>query len=547
MNKRENIFKPLSAKLTFSNRFIKNALSLRARKFDEFIGQRRQYIEEIDSFNHHEDDNKENTDSSNSTGTAKNQEKLNLKELTYKTYHIEDLDYYCEMVKSDNLAKFSEGVIALRRLLASPVKPPIKEVVKNGTIKLLITKVRNASSLIRPDIVWIFTNVASSSDLEPTEFLLENGILDVIESLLKENISVKIVDQIVWLIANLSGDGDASILRAEQLLNALMTYFFNEGLTTTIKINILWAFSNILKEIDNGEFDPATLKETTWLSQLTHVCLFAIKNSKTTFEAKAIHYSILILQKLSNVFTKNIFNLLVNYDALIPLLQLMTFDKIEDPEILSALRLLGNFTALDDECTRGLVDNNFLAIIYNVLAETSNNHIKKEIFWALSNIVCDLEEHARIVLSVPGFFEKLFDELNNNTMHTVRKEIIWCLMNFTTLQDIEVVYRLYDKDILTIVENYLIDSDYRILGVCIEGLDNILSTLVYDGDGKSKKIFNEIRESQCIAIIEEKLLQTNNKVIYKKAYKLLNDHFHKNDDGLSLRDSDAMDDQDDYI
>jgi hypothetical protein len=556
MIKREKLFKSASEKATSSQRFIDNFLKQRRRKFDDFVGTRRQYTEANEL--HTKEDDKENLDSNEdkeNLNTANYTESSSegvlstrsfIKGLARQEYSLTKLTDYCHMLTSQDSKTFTEGVIAIRKLLSKPLDPPVFQVIDNGTIKLLLERLEEQPSSLKNEIFWIMTNVASASDCYPSGYLLNQGIIKHIEKCLNDSSGSKLLDMVIWLLANLSGDGDILILKNESLLNKLSGYYHSDKLPVHVKVNILWAFSNVTKDIDSENFDPTDLKSTIWLSDLTHNCLTAIIAYQSTgghYQAKALSYILNILMKLSNVFTKDTFAAMLTYGCFPKLINLL--DCLDEHDLLTLLRLLGNFTAYeeDNNLTQVMVDHDFLVKLYDVLLSTSDDKVKKEIFWTLSNIVCEIEEHTKLFLTIPGFLERLFSELYSSKYHAVRKEIIWCIMNVTPLIDINVVYRLFDNDVTELIYTYLKDSDYRIVGVCLEGLDNILTTLLKYPDDRSKRMFAEIRDHDLISIIEDLILNSHQKVIYKKAYKLLTEYFHKggNNDSF-LDDSGLMDD-----
>jgi hypothetical protein len=536
MHKRENLFKSASDKLTTSKRYITYALEVRKQKFDDFIGIRRQYTE-VDDIH------------SNTISKCPSDYKNYIKSLSKKDYNLSQLSEYCDMLASKDSKEFTEGIIAIRKLFASLQYPPCLQIIENGTIKLLLNRVDEVDFLLKSDYFWIMTNVASCADNSAAVYLLNNGILKVIENCLENNPLLGTIDQIIWLMANLSADDNSYIIYEESLLNKLISLYSNDKVGISEKINVLWAFSNITRKIDQEDCNPP-LWSAKWLNELAHHCINAIYHYKVLNEektnsgsrAKALTYVLHILQKLSNVYTKEIFSALMAYNCISKLLNL--FSELKKNGLLIHMRLLGSFIAYEDdknEMTQALVDNNIFATFYEIILNSPSKRIKKEIFWSLSNLISTVQEHCKIFLSIPGFLEELFDEYQLIKSYPVRKEIVWCLLNTTHLLDIDVVYRLYDKGIIELIFTYLKDDDKNLVGVCIEGLDNMLMTLLKNSEEKSRSIYYEIKNHDLIYILEDLVVnETTKKIIYKKAYKLLTEYL--DDNTISISGSSLMDD-----
>jgi hypothetical protein len=453
-------------------------------------------------------------------------------ELCKKDYFITELTHYCELIKSQVPAEFSEGVIALRKLLSSIINPPIYKVFEAGSVEILLTKVKSCSYMLMLEILCIFTNVATK--FEPAKFLLENGILSIIENFIKGQIMIKIdlLNHLVLFLANLAmGEYQCvCVLKNEIILNGLMSCYINQTLPANIKINILITFNNILNATEDGAFNPFTIQEALWLSALIHCCLTILTNCAITDEkSEAFAYSLLILKKLSKAFTNKIFTFISNYNAIKSLFILLTSTKLNEFEILTILRILGLFI-VNPNYAAIIVNIIRLYILYDVLIKTNNESIKKEIFWLFALILCE-PEHIILFLSIPDFLSIIFEEFSNNYTYNVKKLLVCCIMNITAIKKVEVVNMLCDKGILSIIEIILSGDDTYLIEVCLGGLENITATFALDVEKNLKRTFNDIRKSNIVALIENLLLKGEG-VYSERIYKLLNTKFY----GLSLND-----------
>ncbi|XP_047741619.1 uncharacterized protein LOC125179567 [Hyalella azteca] len=101
-----------------------------------------------------------------------------------------------------------EGATTARRHLSVSVDPPIAEYINANAVPLLISLLnKHHNPQLQFEALWALTNIASGSS-DQTRTVVEAGGLPPIARLLS-SADPEIVDQAVWAIGNIAGDGPA--------------------------------------------------------------------------------------------------------------------------------------------------------------------------------------------------------------------------------------------------------------------------------------------------------------------------------------------------
>lgn len=116
--------------------------------------------------------------------------------------------------------------------------------IDSGTVPIFIENLMNKSfPILQKECAWALTNMAAGST-EQTEYLIKNGVLQPLISLLSLN-NPEIQEQCVWAIGNIAGDNFAF---RDQILEIGIEPLVNVGLKLkneeTFK-NIVWTLSNL--------------------------------------------------------------------------------------------------------------------------------------------------------------------------------------------------------------------------------------------------------------------------------------------------------------
>lgn len=98
-----------------------------------------------------------------------------------------------------------EGLVAIRKVLATPNNPPIQAIIDQGLVVPLLTLLENNLPEIVFESLWALTNIASGSGSDYCTSIVNKGGLPKIVNLIDSQIC-EIQDQAVWCIGNFVGE-----------------------------------------------------------------------------------------------------------------------------------------------------------------------------------------------------------------------------------------------------------------------------------------------------------------------------------------------------
>jgi hypothetical protein len=142
-------------------------------------------------------------------------------------YTLEEPGSLSNSLNSQNHEEILRGLVGLRKLLSNPNYPPVDQVIKNGgaakvidllramTVNPLGGELDSLYSIILFESLWIMTNIASGES-HHCSFLVQSGVIEILTkffTVLKER---TLLEQALWLIANLAGD-EKQYIRTEML------------------------------------------------------------------------------------------------------------------------------------------------------------------------------------------------------------------------------------------------------------------------------------------------------------------------------------------
>jgi hypothetical protein len=143
--------------------------------------------------------------------------------------------------------------------------------------------------------------------------------------------------------------------------------------------------------------------------------------------------------------------------------------------MMSCIRIIGNFIAVNDHVCKKLVyELGLLDVLKTVLVLGTKDH-KKETFWLLSNIAANNEEEAIIIIKKGLLTNLIYGSKDTNL--NIRREAIWTISNIcAVVQDAKVLNELIMSDVLTLFYDLLIyDHDLgQLMMLTLSGLDHLL-------------------------------------------------------------------------
>jgi hypothetical protein len=107
--------------------------------------------------------------------------------------------------------------------------------------------------------------------------------------------------------------------------------------------------------------------------------------------------------------------------------------------MMNALRIVGNFIALDDNICKIFVQQMGLLETLKLCMTIGTKAHKKEVLWVISNIAANSDEEANAIVK-KGLLINLINGAKEKNVD-VRKEAIWVISNLC--------YIVKDEDVLT--------------------------------------------------------------------------------------------------
>jgi len=517
ISKRVSSFKShLTKEYLLTHRIDRN-LSLRKLQVQEFLDNKRFRTQEKDSEMHVEADVKFKSEVSSSSTTYKIWE--NLQALSCDPRYI---DNYASLIKSDDFQTKITGIICLRKLISKPVQPQIKEILSSKILLDLIQIARSTSDdRLLFEVIWIFVNIASS---EYTHILIEYRIIDIIANLILRNNPYDLIDQLIWLIANIAADRNANCneMRSRNFHEFLFKVFV-DNISSKINRNCLWAMSNLLK-------GAKELNLTQNLSVSVSKCCQIIScflNKKENIDFKKDRIDMVISNAISVIsFITECrpctLSILLKHKSAGDFLQLLDLVHQDESSFLSVLRVLGNFSANEQEYTEEIIKFNILQRLKEILAKDPPSIITKEICWILSNIAAGLEEHVDLFFTNKDMLAILFNILKRDDLE-VKKEAIWCISNLTSTGNVIFINCLVNYGIIEVFSQWLSHTDYRLPALIMEALDNVIGKLIHH-DSSSRLLYAQCDNYGIIQKLQV-LSHSRNVLLRNKSEELNNKYF----------------------
>jgi len=385
------------------------------------------------------------------------------------------------------------------------------------------------------------TNLLSNT-LEDTMKLIEMGIIPKLFKIAKSKDDEKIKSSIFWALGNIAGEFSGDI--RDMLMNegiwdfakdTLMSktdfftvndYIGNIGffllnvlrtkpiLPSEIIITIIPGVCSVIKRLNNND-DISN----TYLNILVYIT----NNSKET----------IIMKIVENGMCPIFINFIKGYSQLL---------------FVPAMRIVGNIAQSNNEITQKLIDTDVLSALESKISLPKDN-IKKEVCWIISNITAGTKMQAEDVLNC-GLLEKIVDIVNSATEPIkTRKEAIFAISNATAvLNDSKYKEFMVKKVLPCFVKCLNNDSQIteQLIIVILESIENLLKSEF------SEEIKIAVESLGGLDKIEALQNHINN-IIYKKAVKILDQHFgadevkpdkkyQSNAINEPMQDSDKMDD-----
>ena len=150
------------------------------------------------------------------------------KNSTPTDYSFEIKSNFKSQLQTFDFEKKLSTLIKIRKLLSIEKNPPIQDILNSNILPLLIQYLDEEKDIqIKFEIAWIVTNIASGTS-EQTYELIKSGTIPILIKLI-ENSNENLTSQCVWALGNIAGDSVKcrEYLLKTNLLNVLLTQINN--------------------------------------------------------------------------------------------------------------------------------------------------------------------------------------------------------------------------------------------------------------------------------------------------------------------------------
>ncbi|XP_071749978.1 uncharacterized protein, partial [Lepeophtheirus salmonis] len=183
---------------------------------------------------------------------------------------ISDLIEIKNKIKSKDIDEILSGATQFRSYLSSEKLPPIQTVIDSGVVPRFVELLSIKCSVynnvdaktikpIRLESAWVLTNIASGSS-EQTKVVVEYGAAPLLVDMLTEA-DVEIVDQAIWALGNISGDGEKTrdmIIYSKGVESII--YIGNKLIGNSEHIKILRNLTWLLSNLNRGKCPPPPIE-----------------------------------------------------------------------------------------------------------------------------------------------------------------------------------------------------------------------------------------------------------------------------------------------
>jgi len=435
------------------------------------------------------------------------------------THQMKDLDDGQAFVRVQEIRKMlsSSTNIEKRREFS---KICISKICKSIFLPFIVQKLGTSTNDdLNYEIAWILTNIAAGTSEQTLAVYRSHGLQQLLAKITTP-ISLRLVDQILWAVANIIGDGPSMRQAALDLgvIKIIQTIVFNpEVREPAIAHNISWMISNILRY--SKERIPDDVLKTVF--QILQEMLKNFPDDKSViFDIIwSFQYSLAYPGGNELIIQHGFHRFIIKH-----------VQSSERKIHKTALKTITSMTNSPDEIIQCLLDCDLIDILADYFLKMPEDQ-KSEVLLALSNIALCTEAQRRLLTkhhifshilnNLPTFSEKIQSEASFIFAHLLQSR------NVEFIKELFIEFpMLLEQFLHSIKERH---SDPNLITRNLDALANLLDMAeVINVD------ISYLVEAQNVLDSIEELQHHPQPEVYQKAYEIIERYFSDEADLANL-------------